>query len=60
MTLLSSGASVDDRDATQQTALHHAVDWNNIEVNKTLIEYCIPRNTFVVFEGDKFTDLKRK
>jgi len=23
---------VDDRDAAQQTPLHHAADWNNIEV----------------------------
>ena len=36
--LLASGASVDDRDATQQTPLHHACDWNNIEVVKILLK----------------------
>lgn len=36
--LLTSGASVDDRDATQQTPLHHACDWNNIEVVKILLK----------------------
>lgn len=34
MMLLSSGATVDDRDAVQQTPLHHACDWNNTEVNR--------------------------
>ncbi|KAL4217513.1 hypothetical protein ACF0H5_023962 [Mactra antiquata] len=38
MLLLTSGASVDDRDATQQTPLHHACDWNNIEVVKILLK----------------------
>ena len=36
--LLNSGASVEDRDATQQTPLHHACDWNNIEVVKILLK----------------------
>ena len=36
--LLASGASVDDRDATQQAPLHHACDWNNIEVIKILLK----------------------
>ncbi|XP_052234805.1 uncharacterized protein LOC127847147 [Dreissena polymorpha] len=36
--LLTSGSSVDDRDATQQTPLHHACDWNNIEVVKLLLK----------------------
>ncbi|XP_053385953.1 ankyrin repeat and KH domain-containing protein 1-like [Mercenaria mercenaria] len=38
MLLLTSGASVNDRDATQQTPLHHACDWNNIEVVKILLK----------------------
>ena len=36
--LLSSGASVHDRDRTQNSPLHHAVDWNNIEIVKTLLK----------------------